>query len=223
MEIEKEIEKLKLIIKDRKPKKGEELIEIAEKVRALKDILGTGELARRLEVSNSIISDFDRIARIEPEIKKLISNSGLGLRAIRIILTLGDRQQITKILNISAKVGFSESEIKEIVSCCKKGISIEECIDKILRKKPRPTYMLISRRLPSKVVNMLKTIDINIIKDVINKYTTANVDDFKIENDHIILIMKSEAYRRIMEKAAIKNLNEIDLIIEILERELKIT
>jgi hypothetical protein len=221
--MEKEIEKLKLIIKDRKPKKGEELIEIAEKVRALKDILGTSELARRLEVSNSIISDFDRIARIEPEIKKLISNSGLGLRAIRIILTLDDKQVISKILNISAKVSFSESEVEEIVSCCKKGISVEECIDQILRKKPRLTYVLISRRLPHKVVNMLKTIDVNIIKDVINKYTTANIDDFKIENDRIILTMKSEAYRRIMEKAAIENLSEIDLIIEILERELKIT
>jgi hypothetical protein len=221
IEVEEEVEKLKFIVKDGKPKKGIELIEIAEKVKTLKDRLGTGELAKRLEVSRSIISDFDRIARTSSELKDLISGSCLGLRAVRTVLALKDRHQVVEILNASAKVGFSESEIERIVSCCKEGVPVEQCINQALQAKPRHTYLLISRPLPDDVISKVKT-NIDIVKNAIKTCTSAEVDSLEVRNRRIALVMKGEAYRKLVEKAAFSNLSELEFIEEILKKALKL-
>jgi nitrate reductase NapAB chaperone NapD len=223
VEVEEEVEKLKFIIKDRKPKKGIELIEIAEKIKELKDRLGTGELAKRLEVSRSIISDFDRIARrvgSDSELKDLISRSNLGLKAVRKVLTLKDKDKVVEILKESAKVGFSESEIEKIVSCCKKGEPVEQCINQVLKAKPRPTYSLVLRQLPDDVINKVK-MNIDIVKNEIQTFMGVDVDSLMVKNGRIVLVLKSEAYRKLLEKAAFSNISEFELIEETLKKVLK--
>jgi hypothetical protein len=216
MDSSKELENLKLIIGDKKPKKGRELIRIAEQVKTLRDKFGARKLAELLGVSQSIVQDFARIADLDSEMKSLVVGSDLGLRAIRTLLSLRNREVQIAILKASAKLDFVESEINEIVSCCKRGEDVEKCIGDVLRRKPRPTYMVVSRPLPDDIVGKVK--DISIVKDAIRKHS-IEVDHVEIVGNRLIVIMKSGAYEKFVEKAVIYGVDEFDLVREILRRE----
>jgi hypothetical protein len=216
MDSSKELEDLKLIVGDRKPKKSKELIRIAEQVKTLRDKFGARKLAELLGVSQSIVQDFARIADLDSEMKSLVVGSDLGLRAIRTLLSLRNREVQIAILKASAKLDFVESEINEIVSCCKRGEDVEKCIGDVLRRKPRPTYMVVSRPLPDDIVGKVK--DISIVKDALRKHS-IEVDHVEIVGNRLIVLMKSGAYEKFVEKAVIYGVDEYDLVCEILRRE----
>ncbi len=213
-----ELETLKLIIGDRKPKKGRELIRLAEQIKTLKEKLGTKELAKRLDVDTSIILDFVRIANLDNEMKLLIENSGLGLRAVKVLLSLNNREVQKTILEASAKLQLTESEVSDIVSCCKSGRDIGRCIEEVLKRKPRHTYLVISNPLPSDIIDKVVN-NISIVKEAIRKHLGVEVDHVKIIGDRIVLLMKSGAYSKFIEKAVLYNVSEFDLVNEILKRE----
>jgi hypothetical protein len=212
----KELEDLKLSIGDRRPKKGRELITLAERLKTFKDKFGARKLAELLGVSQSIVQDFARIADLDSEMKDLIVRSDLGLRAIRTLISLGNRESQIAILKASAKLNFTESEINEIVSCCKRGGDVEKCIGDVLKKRPRPTYMVISRPLPSDIIGRVR--DVNIVKEAIRRHG-IEVDHVDIAGNRFIVLMKSGAYKKFVEKAVIYGVDEYDLVREILRRE----
>jgi hypothetical protein len=148
--------------------------------------------------------------------KDLIVSSDLGLRAIRTLISLGNREIQIAILKASAKLNFTESEINEIVSCCKKGEGVEKCIGDVLKGKQRPTYMVVSRPLPSDIIGRVK--DANIVKEAIRRHG-IEVDRVEIAGNRFIVLMKSGAYRKFVEKAVIYGVDEYDLVREILRRE----
>jgi len=219
MGISSELETLKLIIGDRKPKKGKELIRIAEQIKTLKEKLGTKELAKKLGVDTSIVLDFVRIANLDNEMKLLIENSGLGLRAIRVLLSLNNREVQKTILEASAKLQLTESEVSDVVSCCKSGGDVGKCIEEVLKRKPRHTYLVVSNPLPNDIVNKVIS-NISVVKEAIRKHIGVEVDRVEIRDNRIVLLMKSGAYSKFIEKAVLYNVSEFDLINEILKREL---
>jgi predicted transcriptional regulator len=214
-----ELETLKLIIGDRKPKKGKELIRIAEQIKTLKEKLGTKELAKKLDVDTSIILDFARIANLDDEMKLLIENSGLGLRAVKVLLSLKNRETQKTVLEASAKLQLTESEVSDIVSCCKSGGDIGKCIEDVLKRKPRHTYLVISNPIPSDIINKVIN-NVNVVKEVIRKHIGVEVDHAEIRDKRIVLLMKSGAYSKFIEKAVLYNVSEFDLVNEILRKEL---
>jgi predicted regulator of amino acid metabolism with ACT domain len=216
MDSSNELKNLKLVIGDWKPKKGRELIRIAEQVRALKDRLGAKKLAELLGVSQSIVQDFARIAGLDSEMKDLIASSDLGLKAIRTLLSLRNREVQIAILRASAKLSFVESEINKIVSCCRRGEDVEKCVGDVLRRKPRPTYIVFSRPLPNDIVSKVK--DINVVKEAMRKHG-IEVDHVEIVGNRFIVLMKSGAYSKFIEKAVLYGVDEFSLVHEILRRE----
>jgi hypothetical protein len=217
-----ELETLKLIIRDRRPKKGKELIRIAEQMKNLKDKLGAKRLSEELGVSYSIISDFVRIAKLDSETKELIANSELGLKAITMLLTLENKDVQRIILSASAKLRFTESEIRKIVSCCKRGENVENCIGSVLKEKPRHEYVIVSRLLPDDLISRI--VDVNLVKEAIRKHIGIEVDHVMVRGNRVEIYMKSGAYSKFIEKAALSGVDEFDLIHEILKKEfLKLT
>jgi hypothetical protein len=214
-----ELENLKLIIGDRKPKKGKELIRIAEQVKTLKERLGTKGLAEKLGVDTSIVLDFVRIANLDDEMKFLIENSGLGLRAVRVLLSLNNREIQKAILKASAKLQLTESEVGDIVSCCKSGGDVGKCIEEVLKRKPRHTYLIVSNPLPHDIVSEVIS-NISLVEEAIRKHLGVEVDHVEIRDNRVILSMKSGAYIKFIEKAVLYNVSEFDLVNEVLRREL---
>jgi len=219
MDTSSELETLKLIIGDRKPKKGKELIRIAEQIKTLKEKLGAKELAKKLDVDTSIVLDFVRIANLDDEMKLLIENSGLGLRAVKVLLSLKNRETQKTVLEASAKLQLTESEVSDIVSCCKSGGDIGKCIEDVLKRKPRHTYLVISNPVPSDIVNKVIN-NVSVVKEVIRKHIGVEVDHAEIRDKRIVLLMKSGAYSKFIEKAVLYNVSEFDLVNEILKKEL---
>lgn len=219
MDTSSELETLKLIIGDRKPKRGKELIRIAEQIKTLKEKLGTKELTKKLDVDTSIVLDFVRIANLDNEMKLLVENSELGLRAVRILLSLKNREVQKTILEASAKLQLTESEVSDIVSCCKSGGDIGECIEEVLKRKPRHTYLVISNPLPNDIISKIIS-NISLVKEVIRKHIGAEVDHVEVRGNRIVLLMKSGAYSKFIEKAVLYNISEFNLVNEVLRREL---
>lgn len=87
-----------------------------------------------------------------------------------------------------------------------------------MKKKPRHTYLIISKPLPNDIIEKVIN-SVDSIKEVIRKHIGVVVDHVEIKDKRVILLMKSGAYRKFIEKAVIYNVSEHDLINVMLRRE----